>query len=79
MLLYNLTKYGDNYSKISRSLQQHCRDEPFLDDDNAIVVFPANDDSSASFKFKAKIASSIGNNDRKNVRLMVPLKYLSNF
>ena len=53
MLLYNLTKYGDNYSKISRSLQQHCRDEPFLDDDNAIVVFPANDDSSASFKFKA--------------------------
>ena len=41
--------------------------------------FPANDNSSASFRFKAKIASSIGNNDIKDVRLMIPLKYLSNF
>ena len=79
MLLYNLTKYSDNYLKISRSLWQHCRDEPFWDDDNAIVDFPANDNSSASFRCKAKIASSIGNNDIKDVRLMVPLKYLSNF
>ena len=37
--------------------------------------FPGN---SASFKFKQKITSSTGN-DGTNVKIMVPLKYLSNF
>ena len=34
---------------------------------------------SASFKFKIKIAGRTGNDGTKNVNIMVPLKYLSNF
>ena len=34
---------------------------------------------SASFKFKQKIKASIGNDDTKNVAVMVPLEYLSKF
>ena len=32
-----------------------------------------------SFNFKAKITGQTGNNGTKNVEIMVPLKYLSNF
>ena len=32
-----------------------------------------------SFKFKAKFTGQAGNNGRKDVEKMVPLKYLSNF
>ena len=32
-----------------------------------------------SFKFKAKITGQTGNNGTKGVEIMVPLKYLSNF
>ena len=34
---------------------------------------------SASFKFKIKIAGRTGNDGTKNVNIMIPLKYLSNF
>ena len=33
----------------------------------------------ASFKFKQKITGETGNGGTKNVDIMVPLKYLSNF
>ena len=79
MPMYNLIEYSDNYSKTSGSLWQYYRDEPFLDDNDAIVDFPANNNNSASFKFKTKIAGRIGNNGTKDVKIMVPLKYLSDF
>ena len=34
---------------------------------------------SAWFQFKTKIAGRTGNNGTKNINIMVPLKYLSNF
>ena len=34
---------------------------------------------SASFKFKTKIAGKIENGNTKDVKIMVPLKYLNNF
>ena len=78
MLMYSLIEYGDNYSKASGSLCQYYRDEPALADDGNIAGF-STVDNSVSFKFKQKITGVTGNNGRKNVEIMVPLKYLSNF
>ena len=77
MPLYNLLiEYFDNYSKTSECLSQYYRDEPALAADDALADFPGN---SASFKYKQKITGSTGNYGTKDVEIMVPLKYLSNF
>ena len=69
LILYNLIEYSDNYAKTSGSLWQCYRDEP---NDNLA--------NSESFKFKVKITGKAPNNDNeKDVEIMVPLKYLSNF
>ena len=70
MPMYNLIEYSDNYAKTSGSLWQYFRDEPA---DNNI-------EDSESFKSKIKITGKTPNNDNeKDVEIMVPLKYLSNF
>ena len=69
MPMYNLIEYSDNYSKTSGSLWQYDRDDP---NDNLA--------ESESFKYKIKITSKtspVGNT--KDVKIAVPLKYLSNF
>ena len=58
------------------SLWHYNRDEPVLDDASVNVNFPGN---SASFKHKQKRKGSIENNGAEAVKLIVPLKYLSNF
>ena len=69
MPMYNLIEYSNNYAKTSRSLWQYYRDEP---NDNLA--------NSESFKFKVKFIGRTPNNDNgKDVEVMVPLKYLSNF
>ena len=69
MPMYNLIEYSDNYAKTSGSLWQYFRDEP---DDNI--------EDSESFKSKIKITGKTpNNNNEKDVEIMVPLKYLSNF
>ena len=69
MPMYNLIEYSDNYSKTSGSLWQYYRDDP-----NDILT------NSKSFKFKMKITGktpAVGNT--KEVKIVAPLKYLSNF
>ena len=69
MPMYNLIEYSDNYAKTSGSLWQYYRDEP---NDNLA--------DSESFKSKIKITGktpAAGN--EKDVEIIVPLKYLSNF
>ena len=69
MPIYNLIEYSDNYAKTTGSLLQHFTDEP--DDDI---------EDSDSFKSKVSITGKTPNNgNAKNVEIMVPLKYLSNF
>ena len=69
MPMYNLIEYSDNYAKTSGSLWQYYRDEP---NDNLA--------DSESFKSKIKITGKTPNNDNeKDVEIMVPLKYSSNF
>ena len=47
-----------------------------MNDAGALANFPGG---SASFKYKQKVTGSAGNDGTKNVEIMVPLKYLSNF
>ena len=49
-----------------------------MNDCNEVIGFPANN-TGVSFKFKQQITGQTGNGDTKDVELMVPLKYLSNF
>ena len=79
MSMYNLIEYSDNYSKTSEVLWKYYRDEPFLDANGAITDFPADDNKSASFTFKTKIADKIENSNTKDIKIVVPLKYFSNF
>ena len=67
MPMYNLINYSDNYSKTSWSLWQYCRDEPFLDVKGDIGGFPVKNS-----RQNTKLC-------HKNVKIIVPLKYLSNF
>ena len=79
MPIYNLIEYSDNYSKTSGSLLHYYRDEPFLDNYGAITDFPADNNNGASFKYKTKITGRIESDGTKNVKIRIPLKYLSNF
>ena len=67
MSMYNLIEYSDNYSKTSEVLWKYYRDEPFLDANGAITDFPADDNKSASFTFKTKIADKIENSNTKDI------------
>ena len=78
MPMYNLIEYSKYYQDSSATLYQYKRDEP--PEANAINDLTAN--NSSSFKYKISllgdrnVAGGIG---RLNVKVFVPLKYLSNF
>ena len=78
MPMYNLIEYSDNYAKTTGSLWQYCKDIPARAANNTIENFTM-DNTTDSFKFKAKITGQTGNNGTKGVEIMVTLKYLSNF
>ena len=78
MPMYNLIEYSDNYAKTTGSLWQYCKDIPARDNNNEIDIFGTNN-LTDSFDFKEKFTGQTGNNGRKDVEIMVPLKYLSNF
>ena len=76
MPMYNLIEYSDNYQDSSATLYQYKRDEPPDDIDNNLTV-----NNSSSFKYKVKLLGNpvVDNNVATlNVKVVVPLKYLSN-
>ena len=77
--MYNSIEYNDNYSKTSQSLWHYYRDEQFVDDNDAIADFIANNNNSGSFKFETKIAGRTKNYGTKNFQIRVPFQYFSNF
>ena len=79
MLLYNLIEHSDNYSKTSGRLWQYYRDIPAINNVSDIIDFPDVDNNSAPFNFKQKITDQTGNDGTKDVEIMIPLKYVSNF
>ena len=69
MPMYNLIEYSDNYSKTSESLWQYYKDNP---NDNLT--------DSESFKSEVKITGNTpAAGNTRDVEIIVPLKYLSNF
>ena len=78
MPMYNSIEYSDNYAKTTGSLWQYCKDIPARNANGDIAIFAENI-TTDSFKFKAKITGQTGNDGTKDVEIMVPLKYLSNF
>ena len=78
MPMYNLIEYSDNYQDSSATLYQYKRDEP--PEANAIADLTVN--NSSSFKYKISLLGDrnvVGGIVRLNVKVVVPLKYLSNF
>ena len=78
MPMYNLIEYSDNYAKSTGSLWQYCKDKPALNANDEITHLTEGN-LTDSFNFKLKITGQTGNGGTKNVEIMVPLKYLSNF
>ena len=78
MPMYNLIEYSNNYSDTSGNLWK--RDEENMNNGNPVNV---TTDGSSSFKYKSSFIGEStavgGNRVFKNVRIAVPLKYLSNF
>ena len=82
MPMYNLIEYSVNYQDSSATPYQYKRDEP--PEDDAVADLTA--DNSSSFKYKISLLGNVtevaGNAPgvrRLNVKILVPLKYLSNF
>ena len=78
MPMYSLIEYSDNYAKTTGSLWQYCKDIPARNANDNIIVFDVNNVTD-SFNFKVKFTGQTGNDGTKDVEIMVPLKYLSNF
>ena len=80
MTIYNLIAYSDNYQDSSATLYQYKRDEP----SEADPIDDLTSNNSDSFKYKVNL---LGNPNtvapdgisRLSVKVVVPLKYLSNF
>ena len=69
MSMYNVIGYSDNYARTSGSLWQYYRDKP-------------NDNLADSESFKSKIKTTgktPADGNEKDVEIIIPLKYLSNF
>ena len=77
MPMYNLIVYSDNYQDSSATLYQYKRDEP-----PARLINNLTQVNSKSFNYKIKLLGNpvyAGGIERRNVKIVVPLKYLSNF
>ena len=78
MPMYNLIEYSDNCQDSSATLYRYKRDEP--PEANAINDLTTN--TSSSFKYKVEL---LGDPDlegaitKRSVKVVVPLKYLSNY
>ena len=78
MPMYNLIEYSDNYQDSSATLYQYKRDEP--PEDDAVADLTVN--NSSSFKYKVSLLGNPvldGKITKRSVKVVVPLKYLSNF
>ena len=78
MSMHNLIEYSDNYQDSSATLYQYKRDEP--PEDDAVADLTADNSSSLKYKISLLGTPAVANNiARINVKVVVPLKYLSNF
>ena len=76
MPMYNVIEYSGNYSDATGSLWQFRRDE--IKEDANLTI-----NNASSFKYKVNLIGNTvadgANRKKRNVKIAVPLKYLSNF
>ena len=80
MPMYNLLEYSKNYRKTTGNLWNYYRDEPNSGTDNNNITHSIL--NSESFDYKANfMENGMKHNDltKNNVKIVIPLKYLSNF
>ena len=82
MPMFNLIEYSDNYQDSSATLYQYKRDEP--PEADAVADLTANNSNSLKYKIKllgnvTEVAGDAAGVRRLKVKVVVPLKYLSNF
>ena len=79
MPMYNLLEYSKNYKKTTGSLWNYYRDEPNSSAGNNNITHSIL--NSKSFDSKANLIGSVTNNNliKNNVKIVIPLKHLSNF
>ena len=82
MPMYNLLKYSKSYEKTSGSLFNYYRDEPkehTIGAGNNTINISIR--SSKSFDYKTEITGSLdaGEDEKDDVTIAIPLKYLGNF
>ena len=82
MPMYNIIEYSDNYQDSSATLYQYKRDEP--PEDDAVADLTANNSDSLKYKIKllgnaTEVAGDAAVVRILSVKVVVPLKYLSNF
>ena len=78
MPMYNLTEYSDNYQDSSATLYQYKRDEP----PEANAINDLTTDTSSFFRYKVDLLGNPvldGKIAKRSVKVVVTLKYLSNF
>ena len=77
--MYNLLEYSKNYRKTTGSLWNYYRDEPNSSTDNNNITHSIL--NSKSFDYKANFIGSVTNNNliKNDVKIVIPLKHLSNF
>ena len=74
MSRYNLIEYSDNYSDSPGSLWGFKRDDVLNN------VDATNDDNAPLFKYKASlITNTEADETKREIKIAVPLKYMSNF
>ena len=82
MPMCNLIEYSDNCQDSSATLYQYKRDEP--PEADAVADLTANNSDSLKYKIKllgnvTEVTGDAAGVRRLNVKVVVPLKYLSNF
>ena len=82
MPMYNLIEYSDNYQDSSATLYQYKRDE--APEDDAAADLAAHNSDSLKYKIKllgnvTEVAGDAAGVRKLNVKVVVPLKYLSKF
>ena len=79
MPMYNLLEYSKNYRKTTGSLWNYYRDKPSSSTDNNNITHSIL--NSKSFDYKANFIGSVTNNNliKNDVKIVIPLKHLSNF
>ena len=80
MPMYNLIEYSNNYSDTSGNLWQFKRDEQPIDHNWVSINITA--ENSSSFKYKSNFIGDADvdgvNRKKEGVKIVEPLKYLSN-